>query len=157
MHSWARRIDNVRDRFEILKEFNQEAVLDRETGLVWERKPAMQTVAWPNARLLCAQKVVGGRGGWRLPAFNELATLVDPAVKDPAVPRLPSGHPFIDVQPADYWSATLFADESGFTITVGFRFIPGSDSPIAVSDANIQGAPKYVWAVRGPSAGPYTY
>ena len=26
------------------------AVLDRETGLVWERQPSNQTFAWPNAR-----------------------------------------------------------------------------------------------------------
>src|SRR5687768_1954846 len=98
MTTWNRRIDNVTRRFRVLNEFNGEAILDRETGLVWERRPSAQTVAWPNARLLCAQKSVGGRGGWRLPAFNELASLIDPTVTNPALPRLPTGHPFLDVQ-----------------------------------------------------------
>jgi hypothetical protein len=60
--SWDRRIDNAR-RFQLLKEFSNEAVLDRETGLVWERRPSTASVAWLNARLLCAQKAVGGRAG----------------------------------------------------------------------------------------------
>jgi Protein of unknown function (DUF1566) len=114
-------------------------------------------MAWPNARFLCAQKAVGGRGGWRLPAFNELASLVDPTVTNPAVPRLPAGHPFLGVQAAAYWSATLFAEEPGFTMVVFFFFVPGSDAPIGVNDANIKGAPKYAWAVRGGSPGPDSY
>src|ERR687898_522821 len=131
--SWDRRIDDT-ERFEVLNEFNTEAVLDKETGLVWERRPSKKSVAWPNARLLCAQKAVGGRGGWRLPAFNELASLVDPAVTDPTVPRVPAGHPFLNVQPGMYWTATLFAEEAGFAMAVNFSFVGGSDGPIGVTD-----------------------
>lgn len=147
MRSWDRRIDNA--RFHVLQEFNNEAVLDRETGLVWERSPSMQPMAWSNTRLFCAQKAVGGRGGWRLPAFFELASLVDPSVQTAGVPRLPSGHPFMNVQAADYWSDTTCADEPGFVLIVGFHFVSGSNAPIFVTDANIGGAPKYAWAVRG--------
>jgi len=101
VRSWDRRIENA--RFHVLREFNDEAVLDRETGLVWERQPSTQTFAWPNARLFCAQKAVGGRGGWRLPAFYELASLVVPAVH--AGPQLPPCHHFLRVHAANYWSA----------------------------------------------------
>src|SRR5690242_14422307 len=79
--SWNRKISNAQERFRVFSEFNNEAVLDRETGLVWERTPSTQTLQWPNARLLCAQKG-GGRDRWRLPAFNELSSLVDPAVQN---------------------------------------------------------------------------
>jgi Protein of unknown function (DUF1566) len=79
--------------------------------LVWERQPSNQTFAWPNARLHCAQKAVGERGGWRLPEFNELASLVDPAITDAAVPRVQAGHPFLNVQHAMYWTATVFAGQ----------------------------------------------
>src|SRR6266478_3023456 len=116
MSIWDKRINNVQQRFRVLTAFNSEAVLDRETGLVWERDPSTAPVAWPNARLFCAQKAVGGRGGWRLPAFNELASLVDPTVTNPGVPRLPAGHPFLNVQASAYWSATVFANEPGFTM-----------------------------------------
>jgi hypothetical protein len=147
MKSWDRKIG--KGRFQVLQEFNKEAVLDRETGLVWERSPSMQTMAWPNARLFCAQKAVGGRGGWRLPAFFELASLVDPSVQTVGALRLPSGHPFLNVQADDYWSSTTFVDEPGFVLMVGFHFIGGSDAPIFVTDANIGGSPKFAWAVRG--------
>jgi hypothetical protein len=154
---WDRRIGKAQRRFKLLSEFNTEAVLDKETGLVWERSPNKNAVAWPNARLMCAQKAVGGRGGWRLPTFNELASLVEPAVTDPTIPRLPAGHPFLDVQAAAYWSATTFVDEPGFCLVVDFAFVFGSDAPIGVNDANITGGLKLVWAVRGGSPGPNSY
>lgn len=155
MNSWDRRIDNAQTRFQVLTEFDNEAVLDRETGLVWERSPSTNVVPWPNARLMCAQKATGGRGGWRLPAFNELASLVDPAVQSGV--RLPAGHPFLNVQASEYWSATVFAEEPGFTMSVNFSFVAGSDAPIGVNDANVNGGPKYVWAVRSGAPGPNSY
>ena len=145
---WDNKTNDL-TRFRVLAAFNDEAVLDRETVLVWERNPSSQTMTWPRARLFCAQKAVGGRGGWRLPAFFELASLVDPTVQTAGIPRLPSGHPFINVQAADYWSDTAFADEPGFVLMVGLHFVSGSDAPIFVTDATIGGAPKYAWAVRG--------
>jgi hypothetical protein len=158
--SWDRRINSAQQRFKLLAEFNNEAVLDRETGLVWERRPSTNPMAWPNARLFCAQKAVGGRGGWRLPAFSELASLVDPSVPHGAVPvvLLPVGHPFLDVQPFDYWSATQFADEPGFVVAVSLGSTQAQGAPpINVTDAAIAGAPKLAWAVRGGSPGPDTY
>ena len=61
--SWDRRIDNAKRRFKILNAFNTQVVLDKETGFVWERRPSKAAVAWPKARLMCAQKAVGGGGG----------------------------------------------------------------------------------------------
>ena len=153
MNSWDRRIDHA--RFQILREFNDEAVLDRETGLVWERQPSTQILAWPNARLFCAQKGVGGRGGWRLPAFDELASLVDPAIH--AGPQLPPGHPFLQVQAASYWSDTRFADEPGFVLVVSFQFVSATAGQVGVGDANIAGFSRCAWAVRGGSKGPSSY
>jgi hypothetical protein len=151
--SWDRRIENA--RFQVLREFNDEAVLDRETGLVWERQPSPQTFAWSNARLFCAQKAVGGRGGWRLPAFYELASLVDPAVH--SGPQLPPGHPFLQVQAAHYWSDTQFANEQGFVLVVYFQFVSATAGQIGVGDANASGSDKYAWAVRGGSPGLHSY
>ena len=156
-YSWDRKIKSAKQRFKILAEFNTDAVLDRETGLVWERKPSTQNMAWSNARLFCAQKAVGGRGGWRLPSFSELASLVDPSVTS-NFPRIPKGHPFLDVRPDKYWSATLFADQPGFALAVLFNFVSGSDAPIMVTDANTgAGTSGLAWAVRGGSPGSDTY
>jgi hypothetical protein len=155
--SWDRRINNTQQRFKVLSESADEAVLDRETGLVWERRPSTKLLPWSTARLFCAQKAVGGRGGWRLPSFAELASLVDPSVTDPAAPRLPPGHPFLDVQTGTYWSATAFADQPGFALAVFFFFVTGSDAPVGVTDANTNGGPHLAWAVRGGSPGPDVY
>jgi hypothetical protein len=65
-------------RFVILPAFNSDAVLDKETGLVWEKSPQTTAVSSANVRLICANKAVGGRKGWRLPSLPELASLVDP-------------------------------------------------------------------------------
>jgi hypothetical protein len=72
------------------------------------------------------------------------------------VPRLPTEHPFLDIQPAAYWSATLFADEPGFALIVNMVVVSGSDAPIAVFDANASSG-LYLWAVRGGSPGPDSY
>ena len=154
---WNKKIINAQERFSVLSEFNNEAVLDRETGLVWERTPSTQPVQWPNARLVCAQKGVGGRGGWRLPAFNELSSLVDPAVHNIGVPQLASGHPFQQVQPASYWSDTQFADEPGFALVIDFQFNAATPGQVRVNDANTAGGLYRVWAVRGGSPGPNAY
>lgn len=69
-------------------------MLDNETGLVWEKILSLDTSNWIGAVRGCYQKVVGGRFGWRLPAIEELSTLVDPSqgVFGVSAP-LPAGHP----------------------------------------------------------------
>jgi hypothetical protein len=92
-------------RFIVLTNFSSNAVLDRETGLVWERSPDTNTRDWLFAHLYCNQRSVGNRKGWRLPTIQELASLIDPSVAFPG-PTLPVGHPFTNVQSSGYWSAT---------------------------------------------------
>jgi hypothetical protein len=82
------------------------AVLDKETGLVWERSPDTATRNWTASVYYCFGKQVGRRKGWRLPAFEELMSLVDFGIDVGSAPRLPAGHPFKNVQPSYYWSAT---------------------------------------------------
>src|ERR1051326_807678 len=78
-----------------------QAVLDKETGLVWEQSPSSVAVPWylqtwplitnTSAPTACLLKNVGSRMGWRVPAAQELATLLDITQNNPA---LPLGHPF---------------------------------------------------------------
>lgn len=96
-------------RFVVLPAFNSDAVLDKETGLVWEKSPQTTAVSSSNVRLTCANKAVGGRKGWRLPSLPELASLVDPSVASPG-PTLSSGHPFLNVQSTNYWSTSAHAE-----------------------------------------------
>src|SRR6202030_435310 len=68
--SWDQQIPATQ-RFIVLTNFASAAVLDRETGLVWERSPS-QTAGFLEAALTrCKQLTTGGRGGWRLPRVEE--------------------------------------------------------------------------------------
>ena len=127
-------------RFVVLSAFNNDAVLDKETGLVWEKSPQPAAVASSNARLTCANKAVGGRKGWRLPSLPELSSLVDPSVVSPG-PTLPPGHPFLTVQSANYWSASAHTDNPTLMWGVGFN----NGVVLGVSKAFDQ----RVWCVRG--------
>jgi hypothetical protein len=112
------------------------AVLDRETGLVWEKSPSADQVPWGQARAGCLDKNVGGRKGWRLPSINELMSLVDPSASNPS---LPAGHPFT-VLSAGYWSATAQIPASANQVyAVNF-----STGGIGTSAASLR-----AWCVRG--------
>jgi hypothetical protein len=114
------------------------AVLDKETGLVWEQSPQTTTHQWSDARLECMSRTVYGRKGWRLPAVNELASLIDMANTDPT---LPTGHPFSNVLPSHYWSATTGADIP--TLAWDAHFGNGEVT------RNTKPSYLFVWCVRG--------
>ena len=97
-------------RFVILPAFANDAVLDKKTGLVWEKSPPTTSARWSVARRACAEKSVGGQKDWRLPSLEELASLVDYSVAPPSL-ALPSGHPFLSIQSAVYWSSTRPGDD----------------------------------------------
>ena len=109
----------VAQRFFILPNFNNEAILDKETGLVWERSPQATSARWITARRTCIEKNVGGQKGWRLPSLEELTSLVDSSIAPPG-PTLPPGHPFLTVQSTVYWSATRVDEDARGSWAVHF-------------------------------------
>jgi Protein of unknown function (DUF1566) len=80
------------NRFKVLKEFNGDAVLDRETGLVWEKTPETALGGWAFIDDECFSRFIGGRQGWRPPALEEVLSLMDPLQNFTG--KLPEGHPF---------------------------------------------------------------
>ena len=123
------------ERFELV--MGGGAVLDKETGLVWERSPDTTGRTWINACSHCYKREVANRKGWRLPTIEELARLVDNDNSDPA---LPTNHPFT-VQSSYYWSSTTVV---GITSTVWLvNFYNGG---VYNKD---KGYFHYVWCVRG--------
>jgi len=136
-------------RFVVLSNFNSQAVLDRETGLVWEKSPSngleLEFPEWGQIQFLCATLSKGNRKGWRLPTLQELASLVDGDPANTGSPRLPPGHPFQNVRSSMsdyYWSATS-------------EVAPNTDAAYIVSffDGSVNGAKKdffaFAWCVRG--------
>jgi hypothetical protein len=104
-------------RFVVLTNFNNDAVLDRETGLVWARQAITNPIPQNQpfvAAAACLNLNLGGRGGWRLPASAELMSLVDFSIP-PVVSqlRLPAGHPF-NLANEPYWTDESF-QAAGFT------------------------------------------
>lgn len=106
-------------RFVVLTNMGSHAVLDKETGLVWEQSPSTSDFIWEEAQIHCNQLGTGGRLGWRLPTLQELESLVDPSQE---YPTLPKGHPFSNVQSSFYWSATTRADNTAFAWYVSFFY-----------------------------------
>ncbi|MGB9103494.1 MAG: DUF1566 domain-containing protein, partial [Terriglobales bacterium] len=131
------------------KTTEDDVVLDKETGLVWERSPASdKQESWDAAIVYSYSKSVAARKGWRLPAIEELLSLVDP---NQSIPTLPAGHPFLNVQ-TDYfyWSSTL--GESFLpTFAWGYDFGDGGTSNC------VKTARLYVWLVRGGYGHDYPY
>ena len=89
--SWDKQIDGP-GRFKVLAAFDGAAVLDKETGLVWERAPIDAIADWANAVLDCTLTEIGGRMGWRLPRIEELLSVLDPLATPPAGQVPPPRH-----------------------------------------------------------------
>jgi hypothetical protein len=150
--TWGEPINVPGARFIVLSSYNDEAVLDLETGLVWEQSPSTATETWLDAQVSCNVKAVGNRRGWRLPTIQELASLIDPTVSDPAGLSLPSSHPFSNVQssstvgarggPSLYWSSTTRGSVPAYAWVVLFRFK-------GLVDTAVKSAPFLIWCVRG--------
>ena len=140
---WDKQINNT-GRFKVLSQFGGAAVLDKETGRVWEQSPDTDTRNWVDALTHCYQRVVGRRKGWRLPTIEELASLVEPG-NPPGGPDLPLGHPFDDVQSSFYWSATT---NPGNTVVTGVAWgvSLGSGNVVNVDKSSDD---EHVWCVRG--------
>src|SRR5438105_14031759 len=158
--SWDQTLP-ARTRFVVLSNFNSQAVLDRETGLVWEKSPnqlgfssstdPLIQLPWSYVKFGCLTRKTGGRFGWRLPTVDELASLLDPSVPLPG-PTLPAGHPFTNVQPSAYLTATqdtYLNSGSALIVSFGGAFI-GPDSRSTGIGGPVHGE-ALGWCVRGDS------
>jgi hypothetical protein len=148
---WDQNLPTVQ-RFVVLAAFSNAAVLDKNTGLVWEQSPANTPGVFQDGTYACANKNVGGQKGWRLPAIPELASLIDPTVGPPG-PTIPAGSPFVNVQPAGYWSASSHA-VTPTTAWVAFFGLSGGGqvppNPGDLGSDNKAAGSRLAWCVRGP-------
>lgn len=137
---WGQVI-NSPNRFQVLSDFGGDAVLDRETGLIWQRSPSTSPGNWLAAQAHCNANPIGNRYGWRLPTIQELASLLDPTNIDHVHPALPPRHPFIGVQTELlYFSATTRANAE--TEAWAVSFLDGDTDVIGKNDIDL------AWCVR---------
>ncbi len=133
--TWSQKLPAA-DRFELV--LDEAAVLDKETGCVWEQSHFAIAMSWNPALAHCITRQVGGRRGWHLPTVEQLASLVDSTQSNPA---LSSGHPFSS-EPSGYWTMTMTKYDTTRAWVVGFSG-GGSIDDFNKDDRN------FVWCVRG--------
>ena len=116
-----------------------DAVLDKETRIVWMKVPGTVGKNWFAATNDCHGEFKGGRMGWRLPTVEELLSL---AIRVSLFElSLPSGHPFANpVGP--YWTSNTLVNDSDTAITICF-------GPGCLVDAIKLTGSNDVWCVRG--------
>ena len=142
--SWDQSLP-ANTRFIVLSNMGGAAVLDRETGLVWEQAPNLTELLWIDALGRCATATTGNRRGWRLPSVQELGSLVDLTTTFPVL-ALPPGHPFTIATTGSkfFWTATSSAFNSGFAYYVEFDL--GGSFVFNKTTAEL-----FTWCVRGGS------
>jgi hypothetical protein len=126
---------------------NNGTVTDKLTELIWMKNGnAFGLRTWlqalSNANALYSGSISGltdgsKTGDWRLPNIQELQSLVDYSRN--AVPAIPAGTPFINVQ-SGYWSSTTYANYPPYAWMVNFigGFVDNDDKTTV----------NYVWCVR---------
>jgi hypothetical protein len=135
-------------RFEVV--LNGEAVLDKETGLVWQRSPWNSQWDWNGGQTQCNYETIGGRMGWHLPTVEQLTSLIDKSSSTSR--KLPDGHPFGTVWSRyPYWTASTYPGAPDFAFAVDFKLY--DDEEVNPHDVLLaydkSSADPHVWCVRG--------
>jgi hypothetical protein len=116
-------------------------VTDIETKLMWQQKTDENYMNWDRAISYCPGLSLAGYKDWRLPALDELKTLVDSGSYLPSINRIY----FPDTVSSLYWSSTTYYLYTYFAWGVNFDY--GYDS------IPFKSFSYYVRAVRGGLAG----
>ena len=103
---------------------------DIETGLIWNKLESHKSMSWEEA--IEYAKTLGN--DWRIPTIQELITLVDFSKNNPACK-------IINTYSLDYWSSTIYADDTRYAWNVDFY-----DGDISYNDKNNN---FYVYYVKG--------
>ncbi|MDM8539016.1 DUF1566 domain-containing protein [Desulfobacterales bacterium HSG17] len=80
-------------------------VTDIKTGLMWQQMGTTAPMNWKDALAQCENMNLAGYTDWRLPSINELLSISDFNLWNPALNK----SVFPDTQPGFYWSSTSYA------------------------------------------------
>jgi hypothetical protein len=96
----------------------QETVRDRRTGLTFQRRPAPGRFTHEAAERYCTELELDDASDWRLPAMQELETLVDERVRSPAIDEAA----FPDTDAVPFWSGSAWAGSAELAWYVSFDY-----------------------------------
>jgi hypothetical protein len=107
-------------------------VLDRMTGLRWERSPSVAAGKLDEAKTYCSALVVDGDGSFRMPSMKELQTIVDETRAGVTIDL----DVFPDAHADGYWSSTRDAQNASSAwvarFSDGYTLSADEDEPFFV-------------------------
>jgi hypothetical protein len=133
----------VSTRFVVLANMQNQAVLDKETGLVWTRTSIIFNDFWDYVMTYPPFDPIGGRCGWRLPTLLEIATLNHPGA---------SICPPFSLQAGDYPTSDTSIIDPGYFLSVHFNGAT-FDKPLSVHGLSKSSTIRVAIFVRGPTSG----
>ncbi len=92
-------------------------VTDQASGLIWQQPHEHEQRTWKQAVNYCNNLTLGDSNNWRLPAVDELESLIN---KDRFAPSIDT-HYFNDTISAYFWSTSSDEAESDHVWIVGFN------------------------------------
>ena len=92
-------------------------VIDRVTGLMWQREVPAGAYTWEEAGNACACLSLAGHADWRLPTRIELVSLVDFTRGEPAIDQAA----FPNTPPLWFWTSSTRADDDTFAWFIYFE------------------------------------
>ena len=115
------------------------AVLDNETGLVWQATVSSALVNWSTAVSNCTNAESGAHLGWRLPTAAELGSILIPGVGATAAP--------VNLMAGPYWTSDRTATDATRMVTMDSSTGKVSSESLGAS------ATTRAWCVRGAGGG----
>lgn len=95
-----------------------DVVVDRITGLMWQRRLSNGLMSWAKAQQACADLTLAGHSDWRLPSRIELVSLLDSTRTRPSI----DVEAFPDTPSEWFWTSSRAADDPNSAWYVYFYF-----------------------------------
>ena len=138
--TWSQYLTEA-ERFEYVLGGGNQAVLDKETGLVWAQSPNTNILDWFDAMNVCVGQYIGERFGWRVPTVEEFRSIMSPFFPVGKFAENSFGNTF--------WTST---DNFRTNLTVGSvraRTVVTNTSGGGSTGSSLKTELNYVWCVRG--------
>ncbi len=121
---------------------NGDTITDNDTGLIWMKATAPDSMTWEDALSYCDTLTLAGESDWRLPTVKELQSIVDYESYNPTIDVVY----FPDTEPVWYWSSTSYFGHTDHAWAVYFYYGYVEGQPKSFHAPH---DPRHVRAVRG--------